>query len=317
MNSRNINFVWGAALVIAGMLFLAQNFGLITNPPPIFWISVLFGISLVFFISYFVSGVHQWWWLLPAMGTAGVAVTLILTQAGVRNSVVGSPILLGIGLPFMAAFLVDRRQNWWALIPAWVLAVLAVVTAVAEVVPGEVIGSVVLFAISLPFWVVFLTDRSRWWALIPGGIMLVIGFIPLLTLIASGEIIGTLIMFLFAIPFLVVAITWPKGWWALIPAGIFATIGVVTLLATNPDIEAQGGVIVGVLFLGWALTFFVLWLRRAIAPTGWARYPAFALLIAGLAAFAIGTSGMNFLWPLMIIGIGAVLLYNALVKKNI
>jgi hypothetical protein len=87
--------------------------------------------------------------------------------------------LFGIALPFLVVFLINRSR-WWALIPAWVMSLLGAVTLLADRVPGEALGAIVLWGIALPFLAVFLIDRSRWWALIPAGVLGAVGLIPLL-----------------------------------------------------------------------------------------------------------------------------------------
>ncbi len=318
MKPKTINLIWGLALIFAGGLFLAQNLGLLPNLSPQVWVIFFTGLSLVFFACYFLGGLGQWGWLFPALISGALALTIGLGAAGVSGSFVGAPILAAVAIPFYVAYAQDRRGNWWALIPAWVLSVITAITILADVVPGEIIGSLVLFSIGLPFLVVYLLDRSRWWALIPGGVMLVVGLIPLLTLRFSGDIMGSLIMFLFALPFLVVYLASPRNWWALIPAGVMATIGVVVLVATNsrPGFSASG-LASGVLFFGFALTFFVLWLLRSSQPTDWAKYPAAILAIIGVLAMALGAFTLDFIWPMVIIIVGVVLLYSALRKRAV
>lgn len=313
MNPRNLNLIWGIALVAAGGLFLAQNLKLIQDVSPLVWILFFSGLSLVFFASYFMSGIKQWWWLLPAMVSGAIALTISLGEVGVTSSAMGAPILLSICVPFLVAYAVEPQKNGWALIPGWIMGLLTVITLIADRVQGELIGSLVLFGIGLPFLAVYLRDRTRWWALIPGGIMTVIGFIPMLTLGFSETAMGSVVMFLFALAFLVVYFLAPKAWWAMIPAGFFLTIGVVVMIVGDSDPDGQkAGLITGILFLGWAATFFTLWLRRISAPTAWAIYPAAALAVIGVVAVGLGTAAMERVWPLALIAVGVFILFRAL-----
>jgi hypothetical protein len=310
---RNIaNYIWGILLILAGALFLAQTLGYFDWLTTQAWVWICTGFSLAFLAAYFISGVGNWGWLFPALISGGIALSLTLMLGGVDGALIGVPILAGIGLPFLVAFLVDRRQNWWALIPVWVFAVLVVVTLLSERAPGELVGAVIMFSIALPFLVVYLTDRTRWWALIPAFVLAAVGAVILLSSTAAGDLIASFILFAIALPFFIVYFVSPDSWWAILPAGVLATIGLGLLLVEYlTPAGANAAVLNGIFFLGWAATFGVLWLRRSSQPTAWAKYPAIGLAIASLAAFALG-SRSGLIGPIAIIIAGAIVLYFGL-----
>ena len=126
-------------------------------------------LSLLSFGGYFSAGLKEWGWLVPAMIFGGLAATVWLAGTGFNQPAIGSIILGSIAVPFLVAFLIDRKNNWWALIPAWVMGLLTIIVLITDFVQGEAIGTLVLWGIGLPFLVVYLTDRTRWWALIPAG----------------------------------------------------------------------------------------------------------------------------------------------------
>ena len=317
MKSNWINYIWGVVLILAGGLFLVQNLGWLEFQSLSFWIVVFAVVSLLFFVTYFINGVSQWGWLFPACISAGIALTMLLANAGIEEGYIGAPVLLGVGLPFLAAFLQDRKVNWWALIPMWVMFVLALITVLADRVAGEVIGTFFLFSVALPFFVVYLTDRSRVWALIPAGVIAAVGVIPLLAMRASGNLIGAFVLFVIALPFFVVYFWRERNWWAIIPAGILATLALVALLSGDGEVSNQKeGWLNGVLFLGSAATFGLLWLRRSTAPTDWAKYPAVGLAIVAVMAVAFGTRP-EFLGSILLIGAGIIVLYYALRPKKV
>jgi len=86
-------------------------------------------------------------------------------------------VLAAIALPFLIAYLRDRKQ-WWALIPAYALLAIGLMVLLTDggLMSDELVAPYVLFAIAVPFFVVFARNTKSWWALIPGGILAVIAF---------------------------------------------------------------------------------------------------------------------------------------------
>jgi hypothetical protein len=244
--------------------------------------------------------------------SAALAGTLVLVDNNMEGAAIGGLVLAAVAIPFWVAFLVSPKQNWWALIPGWIMTAITVIVFFADSVQGELIGTFVLLAVALPFLVVYITDRSRWWALIPGGIVGVVAFIPLLTLIGNEDWVGPIIVFFLALPFFVVYFVSPKNWWALIPAGSLLTAGITTVIAVVFKLpSANFGVLNGIFFLGMAATFGVLWLLRKKHDTTWAKYPAIVLAIIGLVSASISEY-----WPVIIIAVGLWTLYLALRPKK-
>jgi hypothetical protein len=317
MKAKRMNLIWGIVLILAGGLFLVQNMGWFGEISPSIWTMIFAFISLLFFVTYFVSGLKEWGWLFPAFIFAGVSTTLLLATSGVDDPYVGAPVLIGVGLPFLAAFLINRKENWWALIPMWVMAVLTTIIFIVDRVAGEVIGTLFLWAVGLPFLVVYLADRSRKWALIPAFVLLAVGVIPLLAMQTSGTLIGAFVLFAVSLPFWIIFVTRQENWWALIPAGILTTLGVVAALSGEGEIQPTvGRWIGGVFFLGIGATFGVLWLRRDKASTGWAVYPAVILLLIGLLTVIFGEGMQEYIFAVAVILLGVWVLYNNLRTKK-
>jgi hypothetical protein len=275
---------------------------------------VQLAIAIPFYVGFALDR-KAWGLLIPAwVLTVTAFVTLVADLA--QGTLIGAVVLYAAAAPFLVVFLL-KRARWWALIPAWVLFVLGTITLLAEHVNGNLIGALFLYAVALPFLVVYLTNRAQRWALIPAIATAVVGTIPLLSMVVGGDAMGVAVMLIFSAPFFFVYFRWKEHWWALIPAGVFASIAVVVLLGMliPKNQPVFNGILIGVMLLGFGLTFGWLWLRRASHPTAWARFPALGLFAAAVLACFLG-SNTNIFWAVVLMAAGiALLAYNFLRKK--
>ena len=267
---RNVSSVfWGLLFILGGAALLANqmgwiNFSLVSTNT---WVYIFAGLSLVFFISYFVNGLDKWGWLFPALIFAAISLTTWMADRNLNGSYIGMPVLLAIAIPFYVGFAFDRKA-WGLLIPAWVLTVLAFITLTAEMVNGTLIGALFLFAVAAPFLVVYLMNRTRWWALIPAWVMFILGTITLLSEHVNGNLIGALFMYAVALPFLVVYLTDRSRRWALIPAAATALVGTIPLLASFVGGDWMGAAVM----LLFSAPFFFVYFRWP--EQWWALIPA-------------------------------------------
>ena len=301
-------FILAALAVTVEMALIGMDGAFLGTP-------ILAGIALPFFVGWLLER-KNWGLLFPALIlTASALVTLF---ADTRNGAwVGGLVPVAVALPFFVTFLMDRTRRW-ALIPGFILLISGLITMVSNIVSGEWVGALVLYAIALPFLVVYLLDRKKRWALIPAIVLAVIGTIPLISAVTTGDVTAVIIMFLFAAPFFIVYFWSKYNWWALIPAGVFATIGVVVLLTMlfGNKGGALEGLYTALTFLGFAITFGFLWLRRKSQPTGWAKWPALGLLVAAGLALLLNERFQDF-WPVIVLGvIGISLLVGAFSRKK-
>jgi len=269
MKGKVSSIFWGILLILAGGALMADrlgwiNFSLFSTDT---WVYVFAGLSVAFFLGYFVSGLRQWGLLFPAFILAAIGLTIWLGDRGVTGSWMGAPILLGVALPFYVGFALNRK-GWGLLIPAWVLTVLAVITLTADLVEGSLIGALFLYAVAMPFLVVFLLNRSRWWALIPAWALFILGTVTLLADHVDGNLIGALFMYGVALPFLVVYLTDRTRRWALIPAAGTAFVGTIPLLASVVGGDWLGAAVM----LLFSAAFFFVYFRWQ--GTWWALIPA-------------------------------------------
>jgi hypothetical protein len=317
MKAKWTNIFWGLILIVAGGFFLAQNLGYLGELQDQVWTVIFSAASLLFFVTYFANGYRNWGWLFPACIFAALALILWMTGQDIEGSVLGAPILAAVCIPFLAAYAVEPRRNLWALIPAWVMAIITIITLIADRVQGEWIGALVLFSIGFPFLLVFLKNRQNWWALIPAWSLLVIGLIVLFSSLMAGEWVGVLVLLGIALPFFLVFFRSKENWWALIPAGVLSSAAVVVALVGlvgERGIFAKAGVLNAITFFGISITFFVLWLRRGTQPTGWAVYAAIGAAAVALISLFVGSADVAF--PISIIAAGILILYFAFKPKK-
>ena len=264
MKTRIPTLILGLILLLAGAYALLNQFCYLEDLSPQIAIVVFAVLSVLFFVAYFLSGIQSWGWLFPACTFAALAGTMAIIEANITEEWIATLIVGSVAVPFLAAFFLDRSR-WWALIPGFILSVIAVIPALTPGTADEWIGVLVVAAIGLPFIVVYLVAPKHWWAIIPGGVMISIALLILLSevQITRGDELGVVVM-----------------------------------------------------FLGWALTFGIVWFRRNLHGTDWAKYPALAL--AGVALIiALTTSGWDFIWAVaLILGGLAMVLYSLMRRRK-
>jgi hypothetical protein len=251
------SLVWGSLLVLFGVMSLLGQF---ISLSPWIWVGVLAASGVGVFVIYLTDRA-AWSLLLTAYVLLAVSGLIAFAELDILpDPFIAIYTLTAIALPFLVVFLRDHN-NWWALIPCYVLIAIGVMIGLTEwhILPDAFVATYVLTVIALPFLVVFLRDRSNWWALIPCYVLLVIGvMIALIELQVLGDLlIPAYVLIAIAIPFFVVYARDPKQWWPLIPGGVLTIIGVSFLLATEA-IQYVGAVVL----IGAGVMILVLQLVR-------------------------------------------------------
>lgn len=312
MKFNRSGLFWGLLLIAAGGVALAQQMGYIDQfSDPQFWIWTFAFVSLLAIVEFGMSGWRQWGWLFPAGVFGGLAVTITLATNDIDSAAVATPLFIGLVIPFAVAYLMDRRQNWWALIPGGVMLFLALVTLLVDSTGGEWIGALFLFMIAGSFLMVYLNNRTRTWALLVAYITGVLGIAPLMSTGGrDAAYFGPIFLFAVALPFFVLYLRSAENWWAIIPAGSIAVIAVIAVLAIAGWIrnENEGGYANALLMGGLAATFAIVWLRHA---KPWARIVTLVLAALAVASVFFASSSQLF-WPVAIILVGVYLFYTAL-----
>ena len=203
---------WGGLLILAGVLFLLDNLGLLTIGDLI-W-AILLGLGGIAFLTVFITYRQNWWALIPGCTLVGVSITLFLDfflpQVGSVAS--GLIILSSIGLAFLIIYLLNL-ENWWALIPAGVLFTLAVVALLDEVYPQMDTGSVFLVGLGLTFAALAILPNpigQMRWAFIPAVILIVIGIVIAAVQFPVLSVVFALALIVVGVFFLLRAFRWRR-----------------------------------------------------------------------------------------------------------
>ena len=171
--SKSQGLVWGGLLIFFGAMMLVELF---TDLSAWVWFAVLALIG-VGILALYLKDRSERGLLITAYVILVIAGLVALINLGVlRDESVAAYVLIAIALPFVLVYAQDR-SNWRRLIPAYVLVAVALMVALigGGVLDDLLIPAYVMFAICIPFFVVYLRDRTRRWPLIPGGIMAIIG----------------------------------------------------------------------------------------------------------------------------------------------
>ncbi len=228
------SIIWGALLVLLGVVLLLESLGIVRMLGRLAWSVVLGGIGLPFLLIY-AGDRRQWWSLIP--GCVMVSVGLGVLAGGALTPII---IVGGIGVPFWLIYLQDRR-NHWALIPAWVMTCVAGTVVLGQLGLEWLIAPTVMFSIAIPFLAVYLADRSQWWALIPGGIMGAIGtFLLLGSIVTASTTAWAVILIILGVWMLIRAFRPHRGTTGgVLPPEPVADIGDVSIDAPAPSATPQ------------------------------------------------------------------------------
>jgi hypothetical protein len=174
---------WGIILIIGGSLLLLDTFGVFKGGA-LFWTIILAITGVLFLSIYFTNRVH-WWALIPGIIFLAIAALIGLDSflPGFSATNYGGTLILGgIGLSFLFVYLADRK-NWWAIIPFGVMATLAVVATLDQIINGTAIGGIFFLGLGITFGLVALLPTSvgqMRWAWIPAAILGIFGIILVL-----------------------------------------------------------------------------------------------------------------------------------------
>jgi len=171
---KNKGLVWGGLLIVLGSALLLEIY---FDLSAWVWVAILTVCGLGTYALYARDRSEKWLLVVSYTLLAVASLVSLLTLNVLRDPFIATYVLLAIALPFLVAFLQSERTKWGLLIPAYILLAVSVMVPLIErgVLDGSFVAAYVLFAVSIPFFVVYARDSKRWWALIPGGITAIVG----------------------------------------------------------------------------------------------------------------------------------------------
>jgi len=178
---------------------------------------LFFGLLIPFAAAYLMDRARNWWALIPGGVMLFLALTTLLVDTA-GGEWVGAMFLLLIGLTFLFVYL-NNRARIWALIVAYVFGVLSIAPMLAAFDEmAAYFGAVFLFAVALPFFILYFRSMDNWWAIIPAGALSVVGVIAavaiagLINNATSGGYVNAFMMGGLAVTFAVVWLRHAKPW---------------------------------------------------------------------------------------------------------
>lgn len=171
MKGINFRILFGAALILLGVLLFLERVGLFHGAADLFW-GVIFLAGAVYFLYRFANNMSgEWWAAIPGFTLLGLAADSLLARFFGNW---GGFFFLGfLGLGFIAVYFSDR-QRWWALIPGGVLLTLGFVSVLSDIYGGRETGGFFFLGLGLTF-ILLAVLTSMEWAYIPGVVLLVMG----------------------------------------------------------------------------------------------------------------------------------------------
>jgi hypothetical protein len=194
--------LWGLILIVGGALLLLDTFHIFQGGA-LFW-TIASAVVGGLFITAYINNHTQWWALIPGVIFLAISALIGLDSflPGFQGSALeGLVILGGIALSFVFVYLASRI-NWWAIIPAGIIATVAIVSLIDVGVDGTTSGGILFLGFGITFALVAILPnpiRRMVWAWIPAVILAAIGIILLIAAENLIIYIWPLVLILFGI----------------------------------------------------------------------------------------------------------------------
>ena len=191
MKIRSHQLIWALFLLAAGAFLLLKNNGVFRDFGDAIW-GGLFALMGVGFLAWFLLDRQRHWRAIAGFPLLASGVVFLLAWRGVSlGDWQAAVVLLSLALGFWTVLL-THEDNWWALIPAGALTLMAVLTGFqARLNEGAWLG-IFLLGLGFVFGLLYLLrlgQQDTGWAGIPAAAFFLIG---LVTLVSALKLTGLL-----------------------------------------------------------------------------------------------------------------------------
>jgi hypothetical protein len=210
-------------------------------------------LGVPFVVAYFLDKNQNWWALIPT-GAMTFLTFVLLVVKNLGGEVIGSALFFILAGTF--GFVYYTRRFLWSVIAGYIMFVLGFMPLLAISSRPELAGIVMMFAIALPFFVIYLrAPDEKWWAVIPTGILATAGLLAAFVLLPGlpgpgydNRIPNSLMYLGIAATFAVVWLRHHKRWGQLFTA-LAAFVAVANLFIGNLEKAWPALVILGGFYL--------------------------------------------------------------------
>jgi hypothetical protein len=227
--------VWGALLVLFGLLWILETSGFIHGR--LLGASIaatfLFCFAALCYLAFRAQPAQRWGFLVASSFFAASGVLAFGEIAGILPESIVPLIFFGFPAVAFGYLHAQDPSRTWALICGWLSAVIGVTSFIGSfrLLGEDLAGAVFLWACGITFlWHFLRTGKD--WAILPGGSLLSAGFIPLLERVGVSENLQVSIFLLgLAMTFAALwALGTPGRAWARFPAVILGFLGTLMLV---------------------------------------------------------------------------------------
>jgi hypothetical protein len=166
MKKANISTLLGFVFIIIGLVFSPTLFGIQLISTLMLAIVSAIASGIFFFVVYLKRGLRNWGYLIPACLSVGIAASAALATLGARGGLLSLPIVAAFGVPFLAAFLLEPKTNFRALLPATLAAAAVVGLAAFWIFNLSILTTSAVIALSITFLSWFLLNPKKIWTLL-------------------------------------------------------------------------------------------------------------------------------------------------------
>jgi len=182
MKIRNQSLAWAIFLLFAGAFLLAKNLGAFGPWGQAAW-GGIFAAAGLGFLAWFLMDFGRWWRAIAGFTLLSIGALILLDWRGLNlGPWDGSLVLFGIALGFWTVLLVNS-DNWWALIPAGVLTVLAFLIGLRSQLSEAGWLAAFFLGLGLVFGLLYafrFGQHDSPWAAIPAAALLLLGVVTLI-----------------------------------------------------------------------------------------------------------------------------------------